>query len=132
MDARECPRGSLGHSREKTKKTTLFGDIKIILNHPQFKPLRKIFAIWVVATLVLGGYWAYTLISAQGASAATNVDDTQVEFNTGTYAHTQYDSGNSWVESITTAVRSCMDSCSNSRPCATSIAHTNNSYKWIY
>lgn len=84
------------------KKASLIGDISIILNHPQFRPLRMVFAIWVIATLILGGYWAYTLFSAQGASADTTVDDTQVEFDTGTYSYTQWDGVNNWIESTNT------------------------------
>ncbi len=86
----------------KEKKIGVFGDIQIILNHPQFKPLRSVFAMWVLATLVIGGYWAYALYDAKVSSAAVSVDDTQVEFDTGSYSYTQWDGTNSWVEGVYT------------------------------
>jgi len=82
----------------KTEKIGVFGDIQIILRHPKFRPLRTLLTIWVVFTLVAGGYWAYTLMNAGVSSAATFADNTQAKFNAGTYSDTQWDATNNWVE----------------------------------
>jgi len=80
------------------KKVGVWGDVQIILKHPQFRPLRHLLTLWVVFTLVAGGYWAYTLMSADVSDAAVAVDDTQSEFDAGAYSYTQWDGANSWVE----------------------------------
>ncbi len=93
------------NSQIKTKrpqKPTTLGDIKIIMSSPTFRPLRLLLGIWVLGTLAFAGYWAYTLYSASPTEAATTVDNSQANFDAGTYNYTQWNGVNSWVESTNT------------------------------
>ncbi len=82
----------------RKKENGVWEDIQIILQHPKFRPLRHLFALWIIFTLIAGGYWAYTLMNAGVSHAATFADNTQTEFNTGTYSDTQWNTTNNWVD----------------------------------
>ncbi|MDP3882921.1 MAG: hypothetical protein Q8Q48_02610, partial [Candidatus Staskawiczbacteria bacterium] len=76
----------------------LFDNLKLLARNPQFKPLRAALVAWLIFTMVAGSTGIYSLISAPRTLASTLADDTQAEFDAGTYSDTQFDAGNSWVE----------------------------------
>jgi len=76
----------------------LWDNLKTLRKNPQFKPLRMLATAWLIFTLVAGSAGIYILSTAPGIFAADFTDDTQAEFNAGTYSGTQWDATNSWVE----------------------------------
>ena len=76
----------------------LWDNLKILRKHPQFKPLRMALIAWMIFSITAGGLGIYSIKYAVKTFAATIADDTQAEFDAGTYSDTQWDGTNNWVE----------------------------------
>ncbi|MDP3899451.1 MAG: hypothetical protein Q8Q23_00010, partial [bacterium] len=76
----------------------LWDNLKTLRKHPHFKPLRMALVAWLLFSITSGGVGIYSIQQAVRVSADTLADDTQAEFDAGTYSDTQFDAGNSWVE----------------------------------
>ena len=75
----------------------LYDNLKTLRKHPRFHPLRMALVVWIVFTLTFGGVGIYLLQNLVEVFAATFQDDTQAEFDAGTYSDTQFEDRKSVV-----------------------------------
>jgi hypothetical protein len=76
----------------------LWDNLRTLRRHPRFRPLRLAVVAWLMFTAMLASAGIYSLTHSPASFADTTADDTQAEFDAGTYNDTQWDGADSWVE----------------------------------